>query len=70
MKSAVREIMARICALQEANRRKYVKQNARTAKKDHCQVPKIILLYRKEKISQNYNLFLIVVILLPPKNLH
>jgi len=42
-KSAVREIMARICALREANRRKYVKTNARTVKSDHCWVRKIIL---------------------------
>ena len=49
-KAAVRELMARICAFREANRRKYVTTNARTAKSDHCQVRKIILLYRKEKI--------------------
>ena len=50
-KAAVREIMARICAFREANRRKYVTTNARTAKSDHCRVRKIIswLLYWTEK---------------------
>ena len=70
-KTAVREIMARICAFREASRRKYVKANARTAKSDHCRVRKIILATLQDgKISQNYKLFLIAAILRPPQNLH